>query len=367
MGQAPGAARAEEKPQYAFSLRPGVGLTERCAWAGTTGAAAVPTTALANVLLPGQRVMRMQEGQDRSGDQSPEYIGPGHRSGRGTAATSPVREAPHQGADPPEPGTWVVPRAPEARPGRRSGRRGPARRGQPARPAWAPGAGPGAGAGTAPARLRPAGLPGQPGYGQPAGYGQPGYGQPGYGQPSRDTARRIRPARHGQPGSPLARPSRAPSRSGAARATASKARARPPPGPRTASRARRHLAAHPAELPGGTPPPGSGHHRRRLRQPPGQPPSRSPLGRGAGVRAGGGARRRGRRRHRVRAARQPSQLPGPWPRRTPASRTRTPPAGGTSTTRLNVQAVANKVEPGMVDITSQLKYRTRCPRAPGWC
>ncbi len=153
----------------------------------------------------------------------------------------------------------------------------------------------------------------QPGYGQP-GYGQPGYGQPGYGQPG-----------YGQPGygeSGYGQPGYGPA--------GGQGPWSPPPG-------------------GGDPPTGL--------PPYGQEPPRRRGGRAlvyvvvAALAAGVGAGTVLALHHNSAGSANSSissqQIPSPQRNAT----------NGNSTTTLNVQAVANKVEPGIVDITSTLKYQ----------
>ena len=215
---------------------------------------------------------------------------------------------------------------------------------------------------------QPGPWPGQPGY-PPPGYGQPGYPPPGYG-PARLRTARFRPARlrapagirpaavrpaggraglavAGPAGHPadLGQPPRRPAKLGPAprrgRLT--------PPGPAAPGRPTRR------SCPGARRRPGSGHHRGGgYAQPPGQPPSRSPLGRAmvyvlvavlaAAVGAGAVFALRG----------SPGNSPAVAPQDAPKPHTNTS-GRGTGTPGLNVNAVASKVEPGMVDITSRLK------------
>jgi S1-C subfamily serine protease len=172
----------------------------------------------------------MQEGQDRSGDQPPEYLGAWSPIPAGDQPDRPADEpaaadshAEHDEPAAPE-GTWVIPAAGD----QRSGTQGPDSAGPvtqqhglqdqapqgPDRPgadqpehglaglgfggqpgAAQPGAAqpgatqPGYGQAGPPQGGYPQAGPGQPGYGQPgpsqptAAFGQPGYGQPGYGAP----------------------------------------------------------------------------------------------------------------------------------------------------------------------------------------
>ncbi|MDX6336272.1 MAG: hypothetical protein QOG05_3612 [Streptosporangiaceae bacterium] len=172
----------------------------------------------------------MQEGQDRSGDQSPEYLGAWSPIPAGDQPDRPAGEEPVAAGSPAEQdgsaapeGTWIIPAAEDQRPGpqtqasaaqnpsgqehpepgfqeqgpqehglQEQGQPGPDRPehglaglgfgsgaaapGSPAPGSPAPGSTPQSGSQTtAP--------PGQGGYGQPGGYSQPATGQPGYGQP----------------------------------------------------------------------------------------------------------------------------------------------------------------------------------------
>lgn len=148
----------------------------------------------------------MREGQDPDGDQSPEYMGAWSPIPAGDQPDQPSDSTP-PGAEPPGPETWVVPGdetqpapagpaesepgdpgtqpAPEAEPGflaahfpghQEAGSSSPAA--EP--PSYGQSGPPGQGQ---PSQGQSGYGYGQQGYGQPGGYGQQGYGQPGYGQP----------------------------------------------------------------------------------------------------------------------------------------------------------------------------------------
>ena len=151
----------------------------------------------------------MQEGQDRGGDQSPEFMGAWSPIPAGDQPDQPSDSTP-PGAETPGQDTWVVPGDPTqptaagpgaaSTPGEFSTQ--PAPEPEPGFlashfPASADaGAEPGHGQGQ-PGQGQPEYGPpgsghGQPGYGQQPSYG-PGYGQPGYGQPGPGSG-------YGQPG-----------------------------------------------------------------------------------------------------------------------------------------------------------------------
>ena len=175
----------------------------------------------------------MQEGQDRSGDQPPEYLGawspipagdqPDRPAGDEPAAAENLAEQDEPAA--PE-GTWIIPAAGDQRSGTQGpdaagpvpqhGLRSRVGRSTDSRSrtvreraslstgwrAWASAASGGETPGSAP-QARQAGSR-QQAYDQPGGYAQPGYGQPGYGAsaaggyPGRLPAGRAGPARpHG--------------------------------------------------------------------------------------------------------------------------------------------------------------------------
>src|SRR6266545_3289893 len=151
----------------------------------------------------------MQEGQDRSGDQTPEYMGawspiPAGDQPDRAAGEEPAAEGSPDGQDePPAEGTWIIPAEGDQQSGT------PARdapQDQPEHGLAGLGFG-GAAAATpgtpepgsaVPGGPQPPAAPGQGGeYSQPGGYvqpgsahpaagqpGQPGYGQPGHNQPT---------------------------------------------------------------------------------------------------------------------------------------------------------------------------------------
>jgi S1-C subfamily serine protease len=270
--------------------------------------------------------MEMQEGHNGGGDQPSEYVGPwsplpdtGDTSAQAAAETPPAPDAAatpaHDtevltpGGQPPGPDTgaptaveaggWIpLPGDTATSPNQPGDYRPPGgytqQAGQSQPGEYAQQAGQGE-PGEYPQSQQPG--YGQPGYGQP-GYGQPGYGQPGYGQPG-----------YGQPGGqgPWS----------------------PPPG-----------GGDPTGLPGY-----------------GQEPPRRRGGRAlvyvvvAALAAGVGAGTVLAVHHNSAASANSSissqQIPSPQRNA----------SNGNSTTTLNVQAVADKVEPGIVDITSTLKYQ----------
>ena len=201
---------------------------------------------------------------------------------------------------------------------------------------------------------------GPPGYAQP-GYSQPGYSQPGYGPPPGYGPGGPPPGYGpggpppGEPSSPWqAQPGTQPIWTGPGQQQGWN----PPPagGPPYGSQPQPGGAwpPYPADLPGAAPhtstapwsPPGGGYG-----QPP-PPPSRGPGGRAlvyllvavlaAAVGAGAVFALRG----------HPGNSPGVSPQDIPRPRTH---VSGSGTPGLNVNAIANKVEPGMVDIVSRLK------------
>jgi S1-C subfamily serine protease len=179
----------------------------------------------------------------------------------------------------------------------------------------------------------------QPFYGPPS-YAQPGYGQPGYGPPPASPWQAqpgtqpiwAGPGAGQQPWAPP--PAGQPPYSG-----------QPPPG---------QWPPYPAELPGGAPPrpwappPGGGYGQPPLGQP---PPSRGPLGRAlvyvvvavlaAAVGAGAVFALRG----------GPGSVPAASSQ---AAKPRTNTSGNGHGSGINEGAVAAKVTPGMVNITSRL-------------
>ena len=367
----------------------------------------------------------MQEGQDRSGDQPPEYLGawspipaedqPDRAAGEDPAAGDSQAEQ----DGPPAEGTWIIPAEGDQRSGSPAQDRaqdqpehglaglgfGGASATNPGHPAPAGSSQPPGGAHPATGRpARPAryGQPGygQPGYGQPgpnqptAAFGQPPYGQPGYGQPG-----------YGQPG---LRPARArAARRTASLDTASPATASPGKGsPATASpgtgqpgygqpgygqpghdqptAAFGQAAAsggygQPPEggQPGGYGQPGGGYGQPGGYGPWGPPPGGSSGGWGSDDVIGYGSqqepphRRRGSRAlvyvvvaalaagvgaGAVVALNHNSQSPGKTVSSQQIPSANPNGAGNANTTNIDVQSVADKVQPGVVDINSTLKY-----------
>jgi S1-C subfamily serine protease len=306
----------------------------------------------------------MQEGQDRDGDQSPEFMGAWSPIPAGDQPDQPSDSTP-PGADPPGQDTWVVPGdpaqpTPEPEPGflashfpgqqepgsTQSGAEPPGYRqaGQQQPGYQPPGQGqpepgqPGSGYGQP--GYPPAGGYGQPGYSQPgypqpgAGYGQqgsgqPGYGQPGYGQPGYGQ-QGYQPSGYGQQGY-----------------------GQPGYGQQGYEQG-----------PWSQPPGGSGNW--------GLPTdiigygSEPPRRRGpralvyvavAAVAAAVGA-------GTVVALNQNSQNPKSISSQQIPSPNRNG-AGNANTTTINEQSVANKVDPGVVDINSQLKYENGAAAGTG--
>ena len=263
----------------------------------------------------------MQEGQDRGGDQSPEIMGAWSPIPAGNQPDQPSDSTP-PGADEPGPDAWVVPGDPDqsapAAPG--TGQPGQPQPGQP---------GPGQpGYGYGQPGYPPAGGYGQPGYGQQPGYPPPGAGYGpqgyGYGQPG------YQPSGYGQPGY---------GQSGYGQ-----------PGY--------------GEGPWSQPPGGGGNWGLPtdiIGYGPEPPRRRGPrvlvyvavAALAAAVGAG-----------TVVALNQNSQNPGSVSSQQIPSPNRNA-AGNANTTTLNEQSVANKVEPGVVDINSQLKYENGAAAGTG--
>jgi S1-C subfamily serine protease len=323
----------------------------------------------------------MQEGQDRSGDQSPEHMGAWSPIPAGDQPDQPSDSTP-PGADTPGQDTWVVPGDP-AQPTTA----GPGTASQPGdfgtQPAPEPEPGflashfpasadagaepgqPGYGQGQPTAGQPTAGQPtaGQPGHGQPeygqpgSGYGQPGYGQqpgygPGYGQPG-----------YGQPGSGYGQP---------------------PYGQQGYGQPGGYGQQGPGQQAygqSGYGPPGYGQQGYD-QGPWGQPPGGAGNWGLPGDIIGYGPeppRRRGPRAliyvtvavlaaavgaGTVVALNQNSQKPSSVSSQQIPSPNRNA-AGNANTTTINEQSVANKVEPGVVDINSQLKYENGAAAGTG--
>ena len=342
----------------------------------------------------------MQEGQDRSGDQPPEYLGawspipaedqPDRAAGEDPAAGDSQAEQ----DGPPAEGTWIIPAEGDQRSG------APAQDPAPDQPehglaglgfggagAANPGSPAPAGYSQPPGGAHPAtGQPGQPAAGQP-GYGQPGYGQPGQGQP---TAAFGQPP-YGQPGygqpgygqpDTASLTTASPGRASPATASPGRAARLRPAGqasPATASRGQPATPGqgHPGYGQPGYGQPGGGYGQPGGYGPWGPPPGGSSGGWGSDDVIGYGSqqepphRRRGSRAlvYVVVAAlaagvgagavvvlNHDSQSPGK-----PVSSQQIPSpngngAGNANTTNIDVQSVADKVQPGVVDINSTLKY-----------
>ncbi len=215
---------------------------------------------------------------------------------------------------------------------------------------------PGYGQGYPPSGYGQPGYP-QPGYGMPSygppeyppqpGYGQPGYGQPGYSQGSQP---------QGEPGSPWqAQPGTQPIWTAPGQSWSP-----PPAGPPyggTQHGSQGGWPPYPAELSGGAPPSGQTQWSPPggYGPPPGPPPSRGPMSRAlvyvlvavlaAAVGAGAVFALRG----------HPGNAPAVSSNNIPKPRANTSGNGHDGPAGLNVNGVASKVEPGMVDITSKLK------------
>ncbi len=267
----------------------------------------------------------MQEGQDRDGDQSPEFMGAWSPIPAGDQPDQPSDSTP-PGADPPGQDSWVAsgdPGQPDAGSGQ-PGQPGQQQPGYPQPSQGQPGPGqPGYGYGQP--GYPPAGGYGQPGYGQQgytqpdytqpsAGYGQQGYGQqgyqqPGYGQPG-----------YGQPGYEQGPWSQPPGGAGNWGLPTDIIGYGPEPPRRRGPRALVYVAV-------------------------------------AAVAAAVGA-------GTVVALNQNSQNPGSVSSQQIPSPNRNA-AGHANTTTINEQSVANKVEPGVVDINSQLKYQNGAAAGTG--
>jgi S1-C subfamily serine protease len=333
--------------------------------------------------------------QDPSGPGLQEQAGPGQdRAEHGLAALG-FGGAAAAAADSPAPGTpgpaGSAPAGPPA-PGQpgygQPGGYGQAGSGQPGLPGYGQaGAQPGYGqAGDGPAGYgQPA--PGQPGYGQPGpsqpttAFGQPGYGQPGYGQPGQSQPGYGQPAPgqpgYGQPGQPgYGQPghSQPTAAFGQAAASGGYGEGGQPGGYGEGGQPGGYGQSGGFGQPGGYGQSGG----YGSQGPWGPPPGGSGGGWGSGDIIGYGSepepphRRRGSRAlvyvvvaalaagvgaGAVVALNHNSQSPGntissqqiPSPNRNAA--------GNANTTNLNVDSVANKVKPGMVDINSTLKYQ----------
>ena len=299
----------------------------------------------------------MQEGQDRGGDQTPEYMGAWSPIPAGDQPDQPSDSTP-PGSDTPGQDTWVVPGdAAQPAPAAAASEPGDASP-QPAEPpSYGQSGQPGQGQ---PTQEQSGYGYGQPGYQQPGGYGQQGYGQPGYGysqpgyqQPGGYGQQGYGQQGYGQPGYGYGQPG--------------------------------------YQQPGGYGQQGygqQGYGQSSFGQPgygPG-PWSQPPGGAGnwglPGDVIGYGPespRRRGPRAlvyvvvavlaaavgaGTVVALNQNSQNPNSVSSRQIPSPNRNA-AGNANTDNLNEQSVANKVDPGVVDINSQLKYENGAAAGTG--
>jgi len=271
----------------------------------------------------------MQEGQDRDGDQSPEFMGAWSPIPAGDQPDQPSDSTP-PGADPPGQDSGVVSEDPGQQDAG-SGQPGQQQPGYPQPSQGQPGPGqPGYGYGQP--GYPPAGGYGQPGYGQQgytqpdytqpgAGYGQQGYGygqqgyqQPGYGQPG------YGQSGYGQQGYEQGPWSQPPGGTGNWGLPTDIIGYGPEPPRRRGPRALVYVAV-------------------------------------AAVAAAVGA-------GTVVALNQNSQNPGSVSSQQIPSPNRNA-AGNANNAALNEQSVANKVEPGVVDINSQLKYENGAAAGTG--
>ncbi len=287
----------------------------------------------------------MQEGQDRGGDQSPEYMGAWSPIPAGDQPDQPSDSTP-PGADRPGHDAWVVPD-------------------DPAQPGLTDSAG-------ADSAAEPSD-PGQPGYGQttpeqpeypPPGQGQPGQAQPGYGygQPGYPPSGGYGQQNYGQPGYP---------QQGAGYGQPGYGQqSYPQPGYGQSSYGQQNYGQSGYDQPGfgpgpwGQPPGGAGNWGLPgdiIGYGPEPPRRRGPRALvyvvvavvAAAVGAG-----------TVVALNQNSQKPSSVSSQQIPSPNRNA-AGNANTTNLNEQSVANKVEPGVVDINSQLKYENGAAAGTG--
>jgi S1-C subfamily serine protease len=350
----------------------------------------------------------MQEGQDRSGDQPPEYLGawspipaedqPDRPAGEEPAAAGSQGEQDEPAA--PE-GTWIIPAAGDQRSGtqgsdsagpvpQQHGLQGQGLQGQQDRPGAdqpehgltglgfgghpgdaQPGYGQaGYGQAGAPQGGYPQAEPGQPGYGQPgsnqptAAFGQPGYGQPQYGQPQYGQPQYGQTpygqTPYGQPG-----PNQPTAAFGQAAASGGYGQPGEPgepgqPGGYGQAGGYGQPGGYGSQDPWGPPPGGgsgggwgSGDIIGYGGQGP-EPPRRRRGSRAlvyvvvAALAAGVGAGAVVALNHNSQSGSTVSaqQIPSP----------NSNAAGGANTTNINETSVANKVRPGMVDINSTLKY-----------
>jgi S1-C subfamily serine protease len=343
----------------------------------------------------------MQEGQDRSGDQPPEYLGAWSPIPAEDQPDRPAGDEPAAGRqdEPAAPeGTWIVPAAGDQRSGtqgpdsagpvpQQPGLSGQELQGQQDRPgADQPGPGlaslgfggqpgdaqPGYGQPGAPQGGYPQAAPGQPGYGQPghnqptAAFGQPGYGQPGYGPPQYGPPQ-YGPPQYGQPQygqTPYGPPGPDQPTAAFGQAAASGGYGQPgepgQPGGYGQAGGYGQPGGYGGQDPWGPPPGGgsgggwgSGDVIGYGGQGP-EPPRRRRGSRAlvyvvvAALAAGVGAGAVVALNHNSQSGSTVSaqQIPSP----------NSNAAGGANTTNINETSVANKVRPGMVDINSTLKY-----------
>ena len=306
----------------------------------------------------------MQEGQDRDGDQSPEFMGAWSPIPAGDQPDQPSDSTP-PGADPPGQDSWVVPGdpdqptpagpgaasepgefstqpAPEPEPGflashfpgQQETGSGQAGQQQPGYPQ--PGQG-------QPGQGQPGYGHGQPGYPPAGGYGQPGYGQQGYGQQGYPQPG----AGYGQQGYGYGQQGYQPSSYG------QQGHGQPGYGQQGYEQG-----------PWSQPPGGAGNWGLPtdvIGYGPEPPRRRGPRAlvyvAVAAVAAAVGA-------GTVVALNQNSQSPSSVSSQQIPSPNRNA-AGHANTTTVNEQSVANKVEPGVVDINSQLKYENGAAAGTG--
>jgi S1-C subfamily serine protease len=263
------------------------------------------------------------------------------QDGRDNENSSPERDPAQPGSSQPAPSAGTGPEEPEAGPAGASwvpsSMTSPEEQPGPAQPGYPqPGYGP-------PGYVPP--TYGPPSYGQP-GAGQPGYGQPGYGPPGQPW-QGLQGTQPIWPGPGQQQPWGPPPAAGPPHGGQAQGSGAWPPYPAELSG-----AAPPAGQAQWAPPPGGGYGQPPPAQP---PPSRGPLSRAlvyvlvavlaAAVGAGAVFALRG----------HPGNSPAISSRDVPKPRANTSGSGNGGRPGLNVNAVARRVEPGMVDITSRLK------------
>jgi S1-C subfamily serine protease len=274
----------------------------------------------------------MQEGQDRDGDQSPEFMGAWSPIPAGDQPDQPSDSTP-PGADPPGQDSWVASEDP-GQPDAGSGQPGQPGQQQPGYPQPSQGQ-PGPG--------QPGYGYGQPGYPPPGGYGQPGYGQQGYTQPD-----------YTQPGAGYGQQGYGYGQQGYQQPGYGQ------PGYGQSGYGQQGYEQGPwSQPPGGT---GNwGLPTDIIGYGPEPPRRRGPRAlvyvAVAAVAAAVGA-------GTVVALNQNSQNPGSVSSQQIPSPNRNA-AGNANNAALNEQSVANKVEPGVVDINSQLKYENGAAAGTG--